>query len=54
MVEGYKSKHHKEYEEWLKTEYGENIIKILESKIDISKPFTKEDYIKVIKQLRNA
>ena len=54
MVEGYKSKHHKEYEQWLKEEYGEEIIKSLESKIDISKSFTKKDYIETIKNFRNA
>lgn len=40
MVECYKSKHHKEYEEFLIEEYGSNIIEVLESKIDISRdPF---------------
>ena len=54
MVKGYKSKHHKEYEEWLKEEYGDGVIELLESKIDISKPFTKQDYIKTIENFRNA
>ncbi len=54
MVDAYKSKHHKEYEQWLKEEYGENIIEVLESEIDISKPFTKQDYIKTIEYFRNA
>ena len=54
MVDGYKSKHHKEYEQWLKNEYGEGVIELLESKIDISKPFTKQDYIKTIENFRNA
>lgn len=54
MVEGYKSKHHKEYEELLIEEYGSNIIEVLESKIDISRPFTKQDYIETIENFRNA
>lgn len=54
MVEGYKSKHHKDYEQWLKEEYGDGVIELLESKIDISKPFTKQDYIKTIENFRNA
>jgi len=54
MVEGYKSKHHKEYEEYLKSEYGEGIFDYFKMKSDIKTPFTKQDYIKVINTLRNA
>ena len=54
MVEGYKSKHHKEYEEFLIEKYGSDIIEALESKIDISRPFTKQDYIETIENFRNA
>ena len=54
MVEGYKSKHHKDYEQWLKDNYGDGVIELLENKIDISKPFTKQDYIKTIENFRNA
>jgi hypothetical protein len=52
MVEGCKSKHHQDYENWLKDEYGDGIIEILESKIDISKPFTKQMYIDTIINFR--
>ena len=54
MVKGYKSKHHKDYEEFLIEEYGSDIIEVLESKIDISRPFIKQDYIKTIENFRNA
>jgi hypothetical protein len=54
MVDNYKSKHHKEYEEWLKQKYGEDIVEVLRNEIDISKPFTKQDYIETINKFRNA
>lgn len=54
MVEDYKSKHHKDYEEYLKLQYGEGILDYFETKKHIKQPFTKKDYIRVINTFRNA
>jgi len=52
QVEGYKSKHHKEYEEYLINKIGvKNIDEMLQIKNNLT-IFVKEDYIKVIKQFR--
>lgn len=48
-VEGYKSLHHKEYEEWL----GEKKVKILERNSKNICIFAKEDYIRIIKTFKN-
>lgn len=52
--EGYKSKHHYEYEVWLKEKIGE---KKFEENLQKSKEFctfAKEDYIEIIKQFKNG
>jgi hypothetical protein len=54
VVEGYKSKHHKEYEEYLKLKYGEGILDYFKVKSEIKEPFTKEQYIKIIKTFKNG
>ena len=54
QVEGYKSKHHKEYEEMLKFKLGE---KKFEELLDKSKEitiFARKDYIRVIEKFRNG
>lgn len=52
--EGYKSKHHKEYEEFLRKKIGEkkfeNLLR-MSSELTI---FAKEDYIKVINKFKNG
>jgi len=53
QVEGYKSKHHKEYEEFLIVEYGSDVLSFLAEKSKELKVFYKEDYIKVINKFRN-
>lgn len=53
QVEGYKSKHHKEYEDWIKEEYGENVLIYLAEKSKELKIFYKEDYIEIINKFRN-
>jgi len=53
QVEGFKSKHHKEYEEFLINEYGLEVIGILRKKSKEIKIFYKEDYIKVINKFRS-
>ena len=52
MVEGYKSKHHKEYGEWLVEEYGVEILNILRKQAKRTDTFRKEDYIEVINKFR--
>lgn len=52
--EGYKSKHHKEYEDWLRVKIGEENLNII---LDMSKElriFTKQNYIEVIKNFRDG
>ena len=53
QVEGYKSKHHKEYEEFLIEEYGSEVLDFLREKSKEVKIFYKEDYIEVINKFRN-
>ena len=53
QVDGYKSKHHKEYEEFLVEEYGSEVLDFLREKSKEVKIFYKEDYIKVINKFRN-
>ena len=53
QVEGYKSKHHKEYEEFLVKEYGSDVLDFLRKKSKEVKIFYKEDYIEVINKFRN-
>lgn len=53
-MEGYKSKHHYEYEMWLRGEIGD---KKVEELLQVTKSFTifaKEDYISIIKKFRNG
>lgn len=52
VVKGYKSKHHKEYEEFLIERYGENTVQDLKNKSTILDVFTKDDYINVINFLK--
>jgi hypothetical protein len=52
-VDGFKSKHHKDYEEFLINEYGFEVIDILRRKSKEIKIFFKEDYIEVINKFRN-
>lgn len=53
QVEGYKSKHHKEYEEFLIEEYGDAVLSFLREKSKEIKIFYKEDYIEIINKFRN-
>ena len=53
LVDGYKSKHHYEYEMWLKEEIGEKKFEELIAKSKIITIFAKEDYIKLINKFRN-
>jgi hypothetical protein len=53
QVEGYKSKHHKEYEEFLVEEYGSDILDFLREKSKEIKIFYKGDYIEIINRFRN-
>lgn len=53
QAEGYKSKHHKEYEEFLVEEYGDTVLDFLREKSKELKIFYKDDYIEVINKFRN-
>jgi hypothetical protein len=53
QVEGFKSKHHKEYEEFLVEEYGDAVLYFLREKSKEIKIFYKEDYIQIINKFRN-
>ena len=53
QVEGYKSKHHKEYQEWLISEYGQEEFDKLTERSKELKIFYKEDYIQIINKFRN-
>ena len=53
QVEGYKSKHHYEYELYLRSIYGDEVMKYLLDKSKEVVIFYKEDYIKVINKFRN-
>lgn len=52
--EGYKSKHHKEYEDWLKEKIGEEKLQNLLHNSKELRIFAKEDYIEIIKQFRDG
>lgn len=54
LVDGFKSKHHKEYEEWLVLKYGYSEIEKLKLKSESLEVFTKDDYINVINNLTNG
>ena len=54
QVEGYKSKHHKEYQEFLIQEYGQEEFDRLTEKSKKLKIFYKEDYIEIINKFRNG
>ena len=53
QVEGYKSKHHKEYEAFLLEEYGSDVLDFLSEKSKEIKVFYKKDYIEIINRFRN-
>jgi len=52
QVEGFKSKHHKEYEEFLIEEYGFDVLDYLRERSKIIKVFQREDYIEVIEKFK--
>ena len=54
QVEGYKSKHHKEYEDFLIKEYGQEEFDKLTERSKELKVFYKEDYIGIINKFRNG
>jgi hypothetical protein len=54
QVEGYKSKHHKEYQEWLISEYGQEEFDKLTERSKELKIFYKEDYIQIINKFRSG
>jgi hypothetical protein len=51
--EGYKSKHHREYELWLIEEYGDGIIERLNVEAERKDLFLRKDYLEVIKKFRD-
>ena len=53
QVDGYKSKHHYEYELYLRSIYGDEVMKYLLDKSKEVVIFYKEDYIEVINKFRN-
>lgn len=53
MVEGYKSKHHRDYELYLIEEYGQEVFDDLKKRGKELKLFTQKDYIEIIKKFRN-
>ena len=53
QAEGYKSKHHKEYQEFLIEKYGQEEFDKLTERSKQMKIFYKEDYIEIIKKFRN-
>jgi hypothetical protein len=53
LVDGYKSKHHKEYQEFLIEKYGQEEFDKLTELSKEMKIFYKEDYIEIIKKFRN-
>ena len=54
QVEGYKSKHHYEYELYLRSIYGDEVMKYLLDKSKEVVIFYKTDYIKIINEFRNG
>jgi hypothetical protein len=53
QVEGYKSKHHKEYEDFLIEKYGQEEFDKLTERSKEMKIFYKGDYIEIINRFRN-
>jgi hypothetical protein len=53
QAEGYKSKHHKEYEFYLIEVYGQDEFDKLTERAKVLKLFKKEDYIKIINTFKN-
>ena len=53
-ADGYKSKHHKEYENWLRKELGEERFEKLLEKSKTITIFAKKDYIETINYFKNA
>jgi hypothetical protein len=51
--EGYKSLHHYDYEQFLVSEYGNDVISILREKAKNKDIFRKENYIEVINKFRS-
>lgn len=54
QVDGFKSEHHKEYEEFLIAEYGIKEFEKLKLRGKELKMFTQKDYIEIIKKFRDA
>ena len=54
QVEGYKSKHHYEYELYLRSIYGDEVMKYLLDKSKEVVIFYKTDYRKIINEFRNG
>ena len=54
QVEGYKSKHHYEYELYLRSIYGDEVMKYLLDKSKEVVIFYKTDYIEIINKFRNG
>ena len=54
QIEGYKSKHHYEYELYLRSIYGDEVMKYLLDKSKEVVIFYKTDYIKIINEFRNG
>ena len=52
--EGYKSLHHYDYEIYIRSTYGDNVLEDLLEKSKEVKVFYKEDYIEIINNFRNA
>lgn len=53
QAENFKSKHHKEYQEFLINEYGQEEFDSLTERSKVIKVFYKKDYIKIINKFRN-
>jgi hypothetical protein len=53
QVEGHKSKHHKEYEEYLIKEYGKDSVDDLKIRGKVLKILCKQDYIDIIDKFRS-
>lgn len=53
QVEGYKSLHHYEYEQFLSEEYGSDVLDFLREKSKEIKIFYKDDYIEIINKFKN-
>ena len=54
QVDGYKSKHHYEYELYIRSIYGDEVMKYLLDKSKEVVIFYKTDYIKIINEFRNG